>query len=72
VGVKLLIEYLHQAEYIGFHINQWFSFGLIITIFAVAYWYARKQGPVEIAEDDDATELLRKEQTLQPPREITK
>lgn len=72
VGIKLLIEYLNKAGYIGWHINQWFSFGLIITIFGVAYIYARKQGPVEIPEDDDATELLRKEESLKPPGEITK
>jgi YkoY family integral membrane protein len=72
VGIKLLIEYLSRAGFIGWHVNQWFSFALIITIFGIAYLYARKQGPVDIGEDDDATELLRKEEALQPPREITK
>jgi YkoY family integral membrane protein len=67
VGIKLLVEYLSRAGYIDWHINQWFSFALIITIFGIAYLYARKQGPVEFADDDDATELLRKEEALTRP-----
>jgi YkoY family integral membrane protein len=72
VGIKLLIEYLNGIGYIGWHVNQWFSFTLIITIFGIAYWYARKQGAVEIDEDDDATELLKREDALKPPGEVTK
>jgi YkoY family integral membrane protein len=66
VGIKLLVEYLNSAGYISLHIDKWFSFGLIIAIFAMSYMYARKQGPVEDT-DDEATELLRKEESLQPP-----
>jgi len=47
VGVKLGWEYLHDAGYVYPAIPQWFSLGLIVVIFAVAYAYARAQGPVE-------------------------
>lgn len=72
VGVKLVIEFLGSAGYIGWHVNQWFSFALILTIFGIAYLYARKQGPVPMDDDDDATELLRNEEALKPPKELTK
>ena len=62
VGVKLLVEYLHVAGYIHFGINKWFSFGLIILIFAVGFFYAQKKGPVPDEETvtDEAAELLKK------------
>jgi predicted tellurium resistance membrane protein TerC len=47
VGVKLSVEYLHEAHYIGFAIPQWLSLGLIVVIFTAAFIYARMQGPVE-------------------------
>ncbi len=72
VGIKLVIEYLNSAGFIGWHVNQWFSFALIITIFGIAYLYARKQGPAAVDQDDDATELLKREDALKPPREVTK
>lgn len=52
VGIKLCIEYLHQAHEIGFEIPQWLSLGLIVVIFGVAFIYARMKGPV----DDDQAE----------------
>jgi YkoY family integral membrane protein len=60
VGVKLLIEYLHQIHVIGFEIPKWLSLGLIVVIFGIAFLYARRQGPVEVneAHDDDAAGLL--------------
>jgi YkoY family integral membrane protein len=58
VGIKLMVEYLHSIDVIHFVVNKWLSFGLIIVIFAISYWYARKQGPVEDAEDDEAQRLL--------------
>jgi YkoY family integral membrane protein len=61
VGVKLLIEYLHSAGYVAFEVNKWLSFGLIIAIFTVAFLYARRQGPVEDLEEDEATALLTEE-----------
>ena len=42
VGVKLLIEYLHSAGYIGFEVPKWLSLGLIVVIFVVAFLYARR------------------------------
>ena len=60
VAIKLLVEYLNTAGYIDFHISKWLSFGLIVVIFAVAYLYARRQGPVEDDEEDQATRLLEK------------
>jgi YkoY family integral membrane protein len=60
VGIKLLVEYLHSAQYIHFSINKWMSFGLIVVIFLISYWYARKQGPVADDETvtDEAAELF--------------
>jgi YkoY family integral membrane protein len=43
VGLKLLIEYLHAEGYIGFEAPKWLSLGLIVVIFAVAFFYARRQ-----------------------------
>jgi YkoY family integral membrane protein len=58
VGVKLCIEYLHAAHYIPFEIPQWLSLGLIVVIFAVAFVYAKMQGPVpdEELESDEIDE----------------
>lgn len=58
VGVKLLVEYLHSVGWVHFVVSKWLSFGLIILIFAAAYLYARRQGPVEETADDEATTLL--------------
>ena len=58
VGLKLMIEYLHAEGWIHFEVNKWISFGLIVVIFAIAYVYARRQGPAAEDADDDATALL--------------
>jgi len=59
VGLKLLIEFLHQVHVIGFEIPRWLSLGLIVVIFGVAYVYARRRGPVDLPPDqDEAAELL--------------
>ena len=60
VGLKLLIEYLHAEGWIHFQVNKWISFGLIAVIFAVAYAYARRQGPAP-EEEDEATALLKED-----------
>ena len=52
VGLKLLIEYLHSMEVVHFGVNKWVSFGLIIAIFAVSYFYARKHGPAPDVDDE--------------------
>src|SRR5688572_4886908 len=61
VGIKLLIEFLHSNGYIHFEVNKWLSFGLIVVIFAIAYIYARRQGPVPDDETvtDEATDLFK-------------
>jgi len=56
VGIKLLVEYLNVIGYLDFHISKWFSFGLIVAIFAAGYLYARRQGPVE--DDEEAANAL--------------
>jgi YkoY family integral membrane protein len=43
VGLKLLVEYLHGAGYIGFEAPKWLSLGLIVVIFVIAFVYARSQ-----------------------------
>jgi YkoY family integral membrane protein len=59
VGLKLLIEYLHSIEVVHFQVSKWLSFGLIILIFAISYWYARRQGPAP--DVDDKAEALFKQ-----------
>ena len=55
VGLKLLIEYLHSIDVVHFQVSKWLSFGLIILIFAISYWYARKQGPApDVADEAEA------------------
>ena len=45
VGLKLVVEYAHQIELIGWKINQTFSISLIAAIFLASYFYARRKGP---------------------------
>lgn len=45
VGLKLLIEYLHQIGYLHVTIPRWFSLGLIVLIFGASFLYALRQGP---------------------------
>lgn len=42
VGLKLLIEYLHAEGWVPFGVPQWFSLSLIVTIFIVALFYAKR------------------------------
>jgi len=59
VGVKLLVEYLHNIHIIELVIPKWISLGLIVVIFGIALWYARRHGPQ--SPDDgsgDAVDLL--------------
>jgi predicted tellurium resistance membrane protein TerC len=51
VGIKLLLEFLHQLEVVPFALPKWLSLGLIVVIFGIAYLYARKRGPVLDGED---------------------
>ena len=62
VGLKLLLEFLRVEGLIHFEVNKWFSFGLIVVIFALSYVYARRFGPATKDDDEDkAEELLVKE-----------
>lgn len=47
VGIKLCVEYLHDAHYTDAEIPRAVSLGLIVLIFAIAFVYAKLQGPVE-------------------------
>ncbi len=60
VAIKLFLEYLHQAGHMHFEVPRWFSLGLIVVIFAVAYIYARQVGPISPEEtlDDEAAALI--------------
>jgi YkoY family integral membrane protein len=59
VGIKLVLEYLHAAEYVDWAVPKWLSLGLIVVIFVVALVRARMEGPVETdALDDEAHEIL--------------
>jgi YkoY family integral membrane protein len=41
VGLKLIVEFLHEASYLPFAFPQWVSLILVVIIFAVAFAYAR-------------------------------
>lgn len=61
VGVKLGMEFLFSVGVIHIEIPRWLSLGIIVGIFAIAFIYAKMQGPVEIHEDkvtEEAHELL--------------
>jgi YkoY family integral membrane protein len=60
VGMKLGVEYLHAAHYLDLEIPQWFSISLIAIIFAIAFVYARLQGPVNTIDPlrERAEEIL--------------
>jgi len=59
VGIKLLIEYLHGAGYIGWEVPKWLSLGLIVVIFTVAFLYARgEEKKIRTKAEADARVLL--------------
>jgi YkoY family integral membrane protein len=60
VGFKLLVEYLHTEHYVDFVIPKWLSLGLIVVIFAVSFFYARRQARhhERTASEDAAAHLL--------------
>ena len=61
VGFKLLIEYLHKAEYIHVEIPNWFSLSLIVTIFVASFLYARRQDRrARLAGNADAEDEARR------------
>jgi YkoY family integral membrane protein len=60
VGIKLVLEYLHAGGYVHFEVPRWFSLGLIVVIFAVAFVYARIEGPSDEIDTltEDVEEIL--------------
>lgn len=64
IGVKLLFEYLYSAGYVAFEIPRWFSLGLIVLIFTIAFIYARRLGaaPTTHELDEEAQALLADEE----------
>ena len=60
VAIKLLVEFMNGMGWIDLHISKWLSFGLIVAIFGIAYLYARKKGPIEEQDEDEATAFLEK------------
>ena len=58
VGLKLLFEFLRAHGLIDFEVSRGWSFGLIVVIFLISYAYARRLGPVDTSEDDEAADLL--------------
>jgi YkoY family integral membrane protein len=63
VGIKLLLEYLHNIHWVDFVVPKWLSLGLIVVIFATAALYARKHGPQETDADDAAAALLNEQKS---------
>jgi YkoY family integral membrane protein len=63
VGIKLLLEYLHNIHWIDFVLPKWISLGLIVVIFGIAALYARKHGPQAVEPTDDAAADLLNQQT---------
>jgi predicted tellurium resistance membrane protein TerC len=57
VGIKLLLQYLHDAGFVGFEIPKWLSLGLVVVIFVVSLIWARLEGP---AQTDSMTEEAEK------------
>jgi predicted tellurium resistance membrane protein TerC len=51
IGVKLALEYLHEAHYTTLEIPRWLSLGLVVIIFIISFIYAKLQGPAP-AEGD--------------------
>ena len=65
VGIKLLLEYLHDAGFVAFEIPKLVSLGLVVVIFVIALIWARIEGPAEAdAATEEAEEILAGEDAL--------
>jgi YkoY family integral membrane protein len=58
VAGKLLIEFLHTEGYIGFEVPQWLSLGLIVAIFLVAFFWARREERQRLTATEEAASAL--------------
>jgi YkoY family integral membrane protein len=54
VAIKLFVEFLHAEGYISFEFPRWLSLGLIVVIFLVAFFYARKHAEASPPVSRDA------------------
>ena len=71
VAIKLFVEYAGSEGYIGWHIPKSVSLGVIVVIFGIAYFYARKQGPADVdLEEDEAAQLLKEQDTAMDEERI--
>lgn len=70
VGIKLVLEYLHEAGYIAFAVPKWFSLGLIVVIFGLSFLYARRHQHItdEVTPEDQARALLSDDEPQEPGR----
>jgi YkoY family integral membrane protein len=64
VGAKLLIEYASAMNWIHYEMPKWLSLGLIAITFLIAYVQARRKGPVEDTDEDDAATALLENQRM--------
>lgn len=58
VGAKLLLEYAHAMGWIHFEVPKWIALTIIAVTFVIAYWHARRKGPVPDSEEEAAAVLL--------------
>ena len=59
VGIKLILEYLHSAGYVGWEIPKEISLGLVVVIFVIAFIIAKREGPQDApAATDRAEDIL--------------
>ena len=63
VGTKLLMEYAHAMGWIHFEPPRWLSLTVIAVTFLIAYWHARRKGPIPDADDEAAAVLLDREES---------
>jgi len=43
IAIKLMVDYAHSMHWIGWQIPHAFEIAVVIAIFGIAYWYARRQ-----------------------------
>jgi YkoY family integral membrane protein len=56
IGLKLGLEYLHEAHYIALEVPRWLSLSIVVIIFIISFIYAKLQGPAAPEEVDTLTE----------------
>ena len=62
VGIKLLLEYAHGVGWVHFEMPKWFSLGLIVVIFVIAFLYAlREERRARSRTEREAARLLKEE-----------